>query len=505
MSTLSRGLWQTCALGLGAALSLSMAACGDDGGSSDPADAAGPDAVSLTELAIACDDTEADVYVTPTAGVTGFDRGAIARCARGQTALAAAVQARLDDHGWNGPAVTTDIEMLKVAFGTERSAPDATATTKSLTSALVLIPKERRGTGALPVVVAAHGTIGIGDHCTPSSNDLLDPIDTFRDASALYLGLASMGYIVIAPDYAGYNYGDGPTGYFTTGDEVRSVLDAPKAARTIFPAGTFSNKAVIIGHSQGGHTAIAAQPYAETYGLDGELAGVMGYAPMWISMRAWGASLASFTGINATNSPAIYLYATTYFYVNGLAADGSAGRLSPFDADKQSVVENFLLDNCRSEASGKIAASLGVDAKDFFDDAFVDAVSGCGLNPSGCTDPAAARWAARWATGRPALSATGAPVVMWGGGMDSFITPARMACGNDKITADLGASVGDVLTVCGDTGAGHADIVAREGEWTAAWIDNVASGGAAPAACPGLDVLGGGTAPACDALPPNVD
>ena len=428
------------------------------------------------------------------------------RCSRAGLARAADINQSLSQHGWTGAPVTTDVEIIKIAYGTEREPEGGTGPRRSVTTAVVLVPRSTRTSGAQPIVIAAHGTVGVGAACAPSTSSLAQPAPNFTDTSALYLGLAGQGWIVIAPDYGGYGFADAPPGYFRNGDEVRSVLDAPAAMRMTFPAGALSNQSVIVGHSQGGHVALSAQPYAETYGLDGELAGVAVYAPFWIAMRAWGAVIHPVSGLTPANAGTFYMYTLAYYYTNGEASDGAAGRLTPFLAAKQATVETFMQTRCHNEASDEIDTMLGATADEIFDPAWMAPVTQCAFDLGSCAgDPASALWASRWAEGRPALSPTGAPVVIWGGRNDTAITPRRLQCGLDKIAADLGAEFDNLVTLCGDDNATHSTIMVQEGAvWVSSWIEAVAAGGPAPAACPGAEAL----SPAaldCDMTFPNVD
>ena len=50
------------------------------------------------------------------------------------------------------------------------------------------------------------------------------------------------------------------------------------------------DKVVFVGHSQGGHAALAAQSYAQAYGMQGTLVGVATFAPLWMSMSLFAAA-----------------------------------------------------------------------------------------------------------------------------------------------------------------------------------------------------------------------
>src|SRR5262249_29189450 len=152
--------------------------------------------------------------------------------------------------------------------------------------------------------------------------------------------LAGYGYTVIAPDYAGFGFNASP-GYFNAADEAHSILDATRAAAKILPSDRLPGQVVLVGHSQGGHAALAAHSLAPSYGLAGTLVGVATYAPFWISMLAWGAAITDAAGLQTAN-PGQYhliLYAMSYFYSAGELLDGPGGGVAMYPADKRSAVQ----------------------------------------------------------------------------------------------------------------------------------------------------------------------
>jgi pimeloyl-ACP methyl ester carboxylesterase len=117
-----------------------------------------------------------------------------------------------------------------------------------------------------PVLAWAHGTTGIADDCAPSADPALagytEQLAAFLDA----------GYAVTATDYAGLGTpGDHP--YLISESAGRSVVDSVRAIHDLH--GDLGDRWVAIGHSQGGHAAIAAAEVAD----GAELAGVVAYAP----------------------------------------------------------------------------------------------------------------------------------------------------------------------------------------------------------------------------------
>jgi len=132
---------------------------------------------------------------------------------------------------------------------------------------------------ARPVYVFGSGTTGIADSCAPS----LEPPDVrrwgwYRQNMLAYVGL---GFIVIFPDYTGFNDSDRPQRYFSKLAEGYAMLDA---ARAVFRFFEFSGYAVepapavfLAGYSQGGHAAFAGADLRSVYAPEVPLVGVIGY------------------------------------------------------------------------------------------------------------------------------------------------------------------------------------------------------------------------------------
>ncbi|MDM7250761.1 lipase family protein, partial [Klebsiella grimontii] len=122
-------------------------------------------------------------------------------------------------------------------------------------TAAVFIPFGATPEGGWPVVVWAHGTVGVANHCAPSLNPRSD-----RDKQYLNTWL-SLGYAVVAPDYAGLGSA-GLHHYLNARGEAWSVLDGVRAALKQFP---LKNELILVGQSQGAHAAFASAGYQPEY------------------------------------------------------------------------------------------------------------------------------------------------------------------------------------------------------------------------------------------------
>jgi hypothetical protein len=126
-----------------------------------------------------------------------------------------------------------------------------------------------------PVVSVAHGTTGIAAPCAPSR----------AGSPAPRFGVEGVGVIT---DYIGL----GPVGeihpYLSRPSEAHSVIDAVRAARNLPEAGA-GTRWLAIGHSQGGHAALAAHELGAAYAPELQLLGTISLAPAALFDRTYGA------------------------------------------------------------------------------------------------------------------------------------------------------------------------------------------------------------------------
>lgn len=94
--------------------------------------------------------------------------------------------------------------------------------------------------GEFPLYAFASGTTGIGDECAPS----LERPEQRRWGwyTQNMLAYATLGYVVMFPDYTGFNDPARPQRYFSKLAEGRMMLDAIRAARAAFPIGGMEAK-----------------------------------------------------------------------------------------------------------------------------------------------------------------------------------------------------------------------------------------------------------------------
>ena len=130
--------------------------------------------------------------------------------------------------------------------------------------------------GPRPIVLYAHGTNPL------KTLNIADITNTTNTEGALIAAMfAAQGYIVVAPNYAGYDISTlGYHPFLNAQQQSGEMIDILTAARTALPntlsaATRDSGKLFVTGYSEGGHVAMATQRALEASG-----AVVTGAAPM---------------------------------------------------------------------------------------------------------------------------------------------------------------------------------------------------------------------------------
>jgi hypothetical protein len=159
-------------------------------------------------------------------------------------------------------APVCDILMYDIAYETVGGANEPTTA-----SAALMIPTGLGAncTGARPILLYAHGT----------TTDRAFNMDNLQNTEALNLAalFATKGYIVVAPNYAGYDTSTLPYHPFLIADQQsKDMIDALAAARTALPlaSATFTQddgRLFITGYSQGGYVAMATHRAMQAAGM----------------------------------------------------------------------------------------------------------------------------------------------------------------------------------------------------------------------------------------------
>ncbi len=148
-----------------------------------------------------------------------------------------------------------DVSFRYFEYGTVGGAGEAT----NASGALMVPSGTAAGcSGPHPIVLYAHGTT------TDRGYNIADITNPARpgasEGTLLAAMFAAQGFIVVAPNYAGYDVSTlGYHPYLNADQQSKDMIDALTAARKALPAtgGVDNGKLFITGYSQGGHVAMA--------------------------------------------------------------------------------------------------------------------------------------------------------------------------------------------------------------------------------------------------------
>jgi alpha/beta superfamily hydrolase len=161
----------------------------------------------------------------------------------------------------SGPPVC-DILMYHIEYSTVGGANEPTTA-----SAALMVPTGfgANCTGKRPIVLYAHGTTTDRDFNMTNTDN--------AETLSLAALFASQGYIVVAPNYAGYDTSTLPYHpYLIADQESKDMIDALTAARTALPlvSATLTKdngQLFITGYSQGGYVAMATHRAMQAAGM----------------------------------------------------------------------------------------------------------------------------------------------------------------------------------------------------------------------------------------------
>ncbi|MFD0700951.1 alpha/beta hydrolase family protein [Myroides pelagicus] len=196
-------------------------------------------------------------------------------------------------------------------------------------TALVFYPKTARPADGWRTVVWAHGTVGVGDACAPSKNEL------GANFSILAESLLNEGYVIIAPDYEGLGT-PGIHPYLHLESEANSAIYAVKAVHEKYET-EFNPDWMSVGQSQGGQASLGIAEYANNNpNFKGAVAGAPASSLGKIILEVAPLALAQIeaqedaANIPHENRTSINSYATLLSYA-GLAGAGIKAYQTDFD------------------------------------------------------------------------------------------------------------------------------------------------------------------------------
>jgi hypothetical protein len=164
-----------------------------------------------------------------------------------------------------GGTPVCDVATFRIRYATVGGANEATTASGAL---MVPIGADSKCNGTRPVILYAHGTTT--DRAFNIAN-LQDPQN--KEGLFLEMFFASQGYIVVAPNFAGYD--DSTLGYhpyLIADQQSKDMIDALAAARSALPTAsagltTDSGQLFITGYSQGGYVAMATHRAMQAAGM----------------------------------------------------------------------------------------------------------------------------------------------------------------------------------------------------------------------------------------------
>ena len=309
------------------------------------------------------------------------------------------------------------VDLDQIAYVTQDRGASIEAT------ALVAYPSDDARKTAYDVLLVLHGTAGFNDACAPSST---------ASARPLAAALASLGYVVVAPDYIGLRGLDGPTGFLhpylvgqTTGI---ASLDAVRAASKLLARGDATSCAaprfLTLGGSQGGHAALWVDRLAPYYAQELEHVGVVATVPP-ADLLAEGVRALRSTVPATANMAAFYGAASDWY---GVRARLSEVFVAPLDVK----VPTDLAASCDPGSDFK-----GADRTKVFTPALLDAAATDGglraLSPWGCM--LAENGLTTTSVKRIAPTRAGYGVLFVLGEADTLVDPATERAGFDALCA----------------------------------------------------------------------
>ena len=160
------------------------------------------------------------------------------------------------------PKCGVDFNYLQ--YGTVGAANEKATATGAL---MVPVGTDPACTGARPIVLYAHGTTTGKNYNIANVLDSTNP--AYGEALLVAAMYAAQGFIVVAPNYAGYDTSSlSYHPYLVADQQSKDMIDALTAARKAIPrlSTSDSGKLFITGYSQGGHVAMATHKAMQAAG-----------------------------------------------------------------------------------------------------------------------------------------------------------------------------------------------------------------------------------------------
>ena len=329
------------------------------------------------------------------------------------------------------------------------------ATAGRSSTATVTLPVDLGGdepSDGFPVVVNAHGTIGLDDPCRLSGT---------ISGTGLAGLFGARGAIGIAPDYPGLGT-PGLHSYLDAHSEGASVLDAVRAALLVARhEGVKANgRSAVVGLSQGGHAVLSAAALHHSYAPELDIRAFAATAPANVYEEQWRAGVA----VAGPHLSQFALLSWSWAHDSGVDDSGIwAPALAP-------NIDGLLMTRCEWSPSFTDEPLLGEAISDVpadvFSAAFLDAFA------RGSWTGDFAFMGERFATNRVIPFEQSAPMRIWQGTADVVVLPSM----TQALVADLragGMEIDLTLVPAGthiDTAFGFLAFPERATAQSVAWI-----------------------------------
>jgi hypothetical protein len=156
----------------------------------------------------------------------------------------------------NSGAPTCNVTVQKMTFKTVGANNESI-----IDSGALMVPSGTGAncTGPFPIVMYAHGTATFSNYDLSTMSDV-DNNSASTEAWTIAAAFAARGFIVVAPNYAGYDISNLPYHpYLNAAQQSNEMMDMLTAAKTALGKSniSFTQKLFLTGWSEGGHVAMA--------------------------------------------------------------------------------------------------------------------------------------------------------------------------------------------------------------------------------------------------------
>jgi dienelactone hydrolase len=348
---------------------------------------------------------DAPVIVDPACTANG--------CLRALTDLGSFVRADIEPFLLAGVSITNGYRVLTIEYATGLRSSTATVT-------LPIDLVDDAPADGFPVVVNAHGTIGIEDPCRISGTI------SGTGLAGLFGGRGAIG---VAPDYPGLGTA-GLHPYLDAHSEGESVLDGIRAALLLarHEGVSASGRSAVVGLSQGGHASLAAAALHDSYAPELDIRAFAASAPANLYAEQWAPGILIAGPHISTFALLAYSWAAQSGVDDGLLwAPGIDGDIDALMASRCEWSPSFTIEPLLGDA-------LSDTPSEVFSQAFLDAFS------TGAWGDDFAFMGELFERNRVVPFAQTAPIHIWQGTADAVVLPAM----TQELVADLEAGGMDV-------------------------------------------------------------